>query len=133
METFKYEDSLSKSMVKILTIEDSVFERKAIIGILKKSGYEDVVEAENGAEGLEKFKSEKPDLVLLDLRLPGEPAGLDVYRELKKIDENVKCIVVSILRKESSIQEALALGVAAYVVKPVTKEKLVVEVQKVVG
>ena len=70
---------------------------------------------------------------MLDLRLPGEPAGLDVFRELKKIDPAVKCIVVSILRKEESIKEALDLGVAAYVTKPVTKEKLISEIKKVVG
>ena len=103
------------------------------MGLLKKGGYEDVIEAENGSEGIEKYKLEKPDLVLLDLRLPGEPAGLDVYKELKKINMSVKCIVVSILRKEAAIKEALDLGVAAYVVKPVTEEKLLPEVKKLLG
>ena len=120
-------------MAKILTIEDSVFERKAIINILGKSGYKNVVEANDGKEGLEKYKEEKPDLVLLDLRLPGEPTGLDIFRELKKIDSGVKCIVVSIIRKQESIDEALKLGVRAYVMKPVTQEKLIPEVKKVIG
>lgn len=120
-------------MAKILTIEDSAFERKAIINILGKAGYTEVIEAEDGADGLEKYKSEKPDLVLLDLRLPGEPAGLDVFRELKKIDRNVRCIVVSIVRKQESIDEALKLGVKAYVFKPVTQQKLIPEVKKALG
>lgn len=118
-------------MVKILTIEDSIFERKAISNILVKAGYTDIVEAENGAKGLEVYKAEKPDVVLLDLRLPGEPAGLDVFRELKKIDPAVKCIVVSIERKQETVDEAIQLGVNAYVVKPVTNEKLVPEIEKV--
>ena len=58
-------------MTKILTNEDSAFERKAIKNMLTKGGYNDVVEAETGEEGIEVYKKEKPDLVLLDLRLPG--------------------------------------------------------------
>lgn len=120
-------------MGKILIIEDSAFERKAIINILGKEGYTEVEEAENGAEGLEKYQAAKADLVLLDLRLPGEPAGLDVFRELKKIDAGVKCIVVSIVRKEETVKEALDLGVKAYVMKPVTQEKLIPKVKEVLG
>ncbi|MBS3148315.1 response regulator [Candidatus Woesearchaeota archaeon] len=118
---------------RILTIEDSMFERKAIINLLRKGGYTDVIEAENGAEGVEKYKKEKPDLVLLDLRLPGEPAGLDVFRALKKINPAVKCIVVSIVRAKETMDEALKLGVKAYITKPVTEQKLVTEVKKVIG
>ena len=120
-------------MAKILTIEDSAFERKAIINLLSKAGYTEVVEAENGSTGLEQYKKEKPNLVLLDLRLPGEPAGLDVYKELKKIDAGVKCIVVSIVRGQESIDEALKLGIKAYITKPVTEQKLIPEVKKVLG
>lgn len=70
-------------MAKILLIEDSAFERKAIINILGKGGYKDFVEAEDAEQGLVKYKSEKPNLVLLDLRLPGMD-GIECFRELKK-------------------------------------------------
>jgi len=119
-------------MPKIMTVEDSAFERAAIISILKESKFNDVIEAENGEEGLKKFEKEKPAIVLLDLRMPGI-SGMDVLRQLKKKDKNVKVIVVSIVRKQESIDEALKLGASAYITKPVTKEKLIPEIKKCLG
>lgn len=116
-------------MPKILIIEDSAFERKAISGMLKDAGYSDVQEAESGELGLTKFDETKPDLILLDLRMPGM-SGMDVLAELKKRDNSVKVVIVSIIRKKETIDEALGLGVKAYVTKPVTSAKLVPEVKK---
>ena len=52
---------------KILVADDSSFMRKMLINILKREGYNDIVEAENGEEAVNKFKKDKPDLVLLDI------------------------------------------------------------------
>ena len=120
-------------MVKILIVEDSLFERKAIINLLKKGNYTNVIEASDGYEGVKKYKEERPDLLLLDLRLPGMMSGFDVFREIKKMNPFIKCIIISIIRKEGTIKEALELGVKDYITKPVTEEKLVPIVKKVVG
>ena len=119
-------------MAKILLIEDSAFERKAIINMLKKSGYTENLEAEDGEKGLEMYKAEKPNLVLLDLRLPGMD-GLEVFKELKKINSGVKVIVVTIVTRQESVDEATKLGAKAYIMKPVTEKKLIPEVKRVVG
>jgi len=119
-------------MAKILLIEDSSFERKAIINMLKKSGYTENVEAEDGEQGLEKVKTEKPDLVLLDLRLPGMD-GLECFKEMKKISPGIKVIVVTIVTRQESVDEASKLGAKAYIMKPVTEAKLIPEVKKVLG
>ena len=116
----------------ILSIEDSAFERKAIINILRKAGYTDVIEAETGEEGVEKYKSEKPDLVLLDLRLPGID-GIECFRQIKKIDPKVKLIVVSIVTRQESIDECMKLGAKAYVIKPITQSKLIEPIKKILG
>jgi two-component system, chemotaxis family, chemotaxis protein CheY len=116
--------------MKILMIEDSAFERKSISIILKDSGYSNILEAENGMDGINLYKKEKPDVVLLDLRMPGTPAGLGVFRELKKIDSKVKCIVVSIVRDKDTINDALRLGIKSYISKPISKEKLLPELKK---
>ena len=120
-------------MVKILIVEDSLFERKAIINLLKKGNYTEVVEATDGYEGVKKYREEKPDLVLMDLRLPGMMNGFDTFREIKKINPFVKCIVVSIIRKEETIKKAIELGIKDYITKPVTEIKLIPVVKKVVG
>jgi len=119
-------------MAKILTIEDSAFERKAIINILSKGGYTDVVEAEDAEQGLELYKTNKADLVLLDLRLPGMD-GLECFKELKKIDANVKVIVVTIVTRQDAIDEATKLGAKAYITKPITEKKLLDQVKTVLG
>lgn len=119
-------------MAKILLIEDSTFERKAIMNLLKKSGFNELIEAEDAEAGIEKYKKEKPNLVLLDLRLPGMD-GLECFAELKKIDKNVKVIVVTIVTRQESVDEATKLGAKAYIMKPVTTQKLIPEVEKVIG
>ncbi len=116
-------------MSKILTIEDSAFERKAIAGMLKKGGYLDIIEAEEGEKGIELFKEENPDLVLLDLRMPGI-SGMDVLKKLREIDRSAKIIVVSIVRKQETIEEALDLGALDYVTKPITKDRLIPSIKK---
>jgi len=107
--------------VKILIIEDSEFERKYLVDVLREWGYENVVEAECGREGISKFVEEKPDVVLLDLRLP-DMWGVDVLKEMKNINKDVNVIVVSIVRDEQTINEVRSLGVVDYIIKPVIDE-----------
>lgn len=118
-------------MPKILTIEDSVFERKAIINMLNKGGYKDIIEAETGEEALEVYKKEKPDLVLLDLRLPGMD-GIECFKKLKEINPRVKVIVVTIVTRKESVDECTKLGAKAYIMKPVTQTKLIDAVKQVI-
>ncbi len=107
--------------MKILIIEDSEFERKYLVDVLREWGYENVVEAECGREGISKFVEEKPDVVLLDLRLP-DMWGVDVLKEMKNINKDVNVIVVSIVRDEQTINEVRSLGVVDYIIKPVIDE-----------
>jgi two-component system, chemotaxis family, chemotaxis protein CheY len=117
---------------KIMTLEDSAFERKAIINMLNRAGYKDVIEAVDGETGIALYKKEKPDLVLLDLRLPGMQ-GMDVFKELKKINRSVKVIVVSIVRKQESIDSAKKVGILGYITKPITSAKLLPQVEAAIG
>jgi len=115
-----------------MTLEDSAFERKAIINMLNRAGYKDVIEAVDGETGIALYKKEKPDLVLLDLRLPGMQ-GMDVFKELKKINRSVKVIVVSIVRKQESIDSAKKVGILGYITKPITSAKLLPQVEAAIG
>lgn len=56
--------------MKILVADDSAFMRKIVGNILKKNGYKTIIETSAGRETIEKFKKEKPDLVLLDIIMP---------------------------------------------------------------
>lgn len=66
------------------------------------------------------------------MRLPGID-GLECYKKLKEIDPKVKVIVVSIVTRQDSIDEATKLGAKAYIIKPITEQKLLEPVKKVLG
>jgi len=104
-------------MKKILFIEDESALQKTFGEVLKQEGYE-IIPALDGEIGLRLAKSEKPDLILLDLILP-RINGFEVLKQLK-IDEETKSIPIIILtnlEKAEDIQKALELGAATYLVK----------------
>lgn len=114
-------------MKKVLIIEDDEQISK-VYGIkLKQEGIEAVVAAD-GEEGLKKIVSEKPDLVLLDLMLPGKD-GFWVLEEISKKPElkSIPIIVLSNLGQEVDKEKATKLGVKEYLVKADISIKEVVE------
>ncbi|MGB2762505.1 MAG: response regulator [Minisyncoccales bacterium] len=115
-------------MAKILIADDSQFMRINLKDILKGEGYE-IIESADGKEALEKFKTEKPDLMLLDIIMP-EVDGMEV---LKKIGKKAKIIVISAVGQEKMVNEAKNLGAIDYIVKPFENEKVIEIVKKVLG
>ncbi len=111
--------------MKILVVDDHEPMRKIIRTILKKAGFEDIEEAENGKEALSKLKEKKIDIVLLDQNMPGI-SGLELLKIIKQ-DEKLKNIPVIMVTAETSkekVVEAIQLGVYDYIVKPFTPELL---------
>jgi len=104
-------------MSKILLIEDDKFLRELVIQKLGKEGY-DVQEAAEGEGGLAKMKNEKPDLVLLDLILPGID-GFEVLRRIKEDADlkSVPVIILSNLGQRDDVQKGIDLGAADYLIK----------------
>lgn len=112
---------------KILIVEDEMFLLRAIKDKLTKEGY-NVHTSENGKEGLEKTKSEKPDLVILDLVMPIKN-GFS-YLEDKAKDPDIKdipVIVLSNLGQDSDLKKARELGAINFLVKANFSLKEIVE------
>lgn len=104
-------------MKKILVIEDDKFLRELISQKLAKEGY-DVAEAIDGEKGIESVKSENPDLILLDLILPGID-GFEVLAKMKadpKLAE-VPVIILSNLGQKDDIEKGLEMGANDYLIK----------------
>jgi len=102
---------------KILIIEDDKFLRELIGQKLLKEGY-DIVEAVDGEKGIKSIKDEKPDLVLLDLILP----GMDGFEVLTKIKEDagiaqIPVIILSNLGQKDDIEKGLKMGAVDYLIK----------------
>jgi len=101
----------------ILIVEDDKFLRELIAQKLTKEGYE-VSEAIDGEEGIKKIQEEKPNLVLLDLILP----GIDGFEVLSKMKEDqalvqIPVIILSNLGQKEDVEKGLKLGAVDYLIK----------------
>jgi len=104
-------------MATILIVEDDKFLRELIVQKLLKENYE-VSEAVDGEQGITKIKEEKPDLVLLDLILPGID-GFEVLTRMKEDSElsSVPVIILSNLGQKEDVEKGLKLGAVDYLIK----------------
>ena len=115
-------------MPKILIADDSAFMKSLLKDILTEADYE-VIEAEDGKSAIEQFKTNKPDLVLLDIIMP-EVDGMDV---LKEIGKTAKIVVISAVGQEKMAEDAKELGALDYIVKPFENDKVLETIKKVLG
>lgn len=109
--------------MKCLVVEDAVFLREVYHYSLRNTPYEIVDEAKDGLEAVEKIKTLKPDIIILDLVLPLKN-GFDVLKELSTISSNSRVLVISSLDDEKDISRAKSLGAIEYLTKPFTKKQL---------
>src|SRR5262245_5994880 len=109
---------------RILIAEDFEDNRVALRLILKHTGF-DVIEAEDGQQAIEAVRREEPDLVLMDITLPGID-GLQATREIRSQEkfERLPIIVVSAHDNEEIRREAAEAGGSEYMSKPIEIEKL---------
>ena len=114
-------------MSKILLVEDDRFLIKAVYTKLTQKGFE-VVLANDGDEAISKAKTEKPEIVLLDMVLP-KKSGFEVLRELKGNPEtaSIPVFILSNLAQDQDIQEGKALGAEDYIVKSNTSLSAIVD------
>ena len=110
-------------MAKVLIVEDAPFIREMIRDILESHDHEIVGEAANGLEAIEKYKALKPDVVLMDILMPGMD-GLSAIMKIIELDPKAKIIVVSALVKEALRKEAMRAGAVDFVAKPFQVERL---------
>jgi two-component system response regulator RegX3 len=118
----------SDGPIRVLVVEDEVSYRDALMSGLTNEGYA-VELAEDGIEGLRKFSARPPDIVLLDVLLPGMN-GPEVYRRMREI-ATVPVIMVSALDSEVDVVLGLEIGAADYVTKPYRLRELTARIQAV--
>ncbi|ELQ2587486.1 butyrate response regulator transcription factor BumR [Campylobacter jejuni] len=106
----------------ILVVEDEVKARESMINILSER-FSKVIGAQNGDEGLKKFKKFKPDLVITDIAIPIMD-GLDMAREIKEISDDVPIVVLSAYSEKERLLRSIDIGIDKYLIKPVDIEEL---------
>lgn len=127
---------MADEKIKVLIVEDDKFLAELISTKLDKEGY-DIVLATDGESGVAKTKEERPDIILLDIMLPGMD-GFEVLETMKK-DEDVKVketpvIILSNFGQEEKIEKGLSLGAKDYLVKAnFTTSEIVDKIKDVLG
>lgn len=107
----------------IMVVDDSPFASKQIKDIVEDNGYEVIGYAKNGEEGIELYKEIHPDIVILDIIMPGID-GLETAEILQKNDPDVKIMMLSSLCDASTLEEVKSVGVNHLIPKPVEEDLL---------
>ncbi len=108
---------------RILVADDAVFMRQIICEILRKYGFSNLMEVKSGEEAIALYRKEHPDLVLLDIIMP-DMSGIEVLKELLKIDSTANVVMCSALGDEKMVLQCILNGAAEYIVKPFSEETL---------
>ncbi len=115
---------------RVLVVDDAMFMRHMIKGILTGMGHEIVGEAADGVEACQKYEELHPDMVTLDLVMPNM-GGLDALKEIRAKDPKAKVVVISALDQRQSLMDALKQGATDYVVKPFDKDRVEEAIKRV--
>ena len=120
-------------MAKIMIIDDSPTEVHVLQTMLTKNGHQ-VVAASSGEEGVELAKAELPDLVLMDVVMPGMN-GFQATRQLSKSDKTAAIPVIMVTTKDQETDKVWAMrqGAKDYIVKPVQEKALIEHVNMVLS
>ncbi len=114
---------------KVLVVDDSPTDAHLLTQMLSKHGYS-VTTATSGEEGIQKAKSEKPDLILMDIVMPGMN-GFQATRSINKDPQtaSIPIIVCSSKAQETDKAWGLRQGAKDYIVKPVTESELMAKIK----
>jgi two-component system chemotaxis response regulator CheY len=112
----------------VLVVDDAAFMRMMIRDILTREGFV-VHEAVNGRDAVEKYREIRPDLVTMDIAMP-EMDGLAAVRNIRSEDPSACILMVSAMGAQDTIDEALDLGAADYLVKPFQPARMLIAVKR---
>ena len=104
-------------MKKILVVDDEIFICELLNDFLSMRGY-DVNTANCGEDAMSMFESIRPEVVLLDIRMPGIN-GIDILEKIKDIDSAVKVVMLSAFGDVDTVRKTLQMGAFTYMQKPV--------------
>jgi two-component system, NarL family, response regulator len=115
----------------VLVVDDHPTMRLGIVAIINAQKDMEVCgQAGSGEEAVRLFRENRPDVTLMDLRLPGM-SGLEALRVIRRQDPNAHCVVLTTYQGDEDIHQALEAGAAGYLIKAMSNETLVDALRKV--
>jgi DNA-binding NarL/FixJ family response regulator len=127
----KKPSSAKKERIRILVADDHTVVREGLVSLVKrKSDMVVVAEASNGREAVDLWKEHRPDVTVLDLRMP-ELDGVGAIKEIRELDENAHIVVLTTYDGDEDIYRAIKAGAKAYLLKDTARDALVDCVRRV--
>ncbi len=118
-------------MIKFLVVDDEKGISEQLKEFLENRGYK-AVSATDGQKAIELAKKESPHIVILDIRMPGL-SGIEVLRELKKINDKIRVIMLTGYEDDTTKSISHELGASAYMTKPYNFEEILRICRKLIG
>jgi two-component system chemotaxis response regulator CheY len=116
---------------RILLVDDSPIIHRLLRKTLESNGYEVCGDAKNGREGVEMYKSLKPDLVFMDITMPIMD-GLEAAKLIKELDPQARIIMLSAMGDDEIVGQAKELGIDIFLKKPFDDYKIISAISKVI-
>ena len=110
------------SKAKILWVDDQIDLLKSHIIFLNEKGYQ-IDSCTNGSDALDKISNNRFDVILLDENMPGI-SGIETLIKIKKIDRNIKVIMITKSEEENIMEEAIGKEISDYLIKPVNPNQI---------
>jgi DNA-binding NarL/FixJ family response regulator len=124
---------MNETPLRILTVDDHPLVRQGINSIVtSEPGMSVVAEASTGYEGVEKFRQHKPDVTLMDLRLP-DMSGIDALAAIRMEFRDARIVILTTFEGDVEVQRALKAGASGYVLKSMWRKELVEMIRRVAG
>ena len=108
--------------ITVLFVEDVQFTHE-LMKLLLEDDVKELYLASNGKEGLDIYKEKKPDIILTDIGMPIMD-GIEMSREIKRLDPNQPIAVITAFNEKSYIQDAKDIGIDRYILKPIEKDNI---------
>ena len=121
---------MPKEQATVLIVDDAPFNRQLLKDILRRSPFEVIGEVADGDEAIRLYAELQPDLVLMDIMMPGLD-GIETTRAILHQDPAARVIMCTTVSQQSQIAEALQAGARDFIVKPVLPAKVLETMRKV--
>jgi two-component system chemotaxis response regulator CheY len=118
--------------LRIMIVDDALFMRTLLRGILEEEGWEVVAEAADGAEAVVRYFEVRPDITTMDIVMP-KKSGIEALTEIALLDKGAKVVMCTAMGQESLVDEAKSAGAKGYIIKPFDPLQVKSVIRKVSG
>ena len=116
---------------KILVVDDAFFMRKLMGNTLKEIGYENIEFAEDGLEAVKKAEEIQPEVITLDISMPGMD-GLETIGKILEVSSKSKIVMVSAIKSDQIIEKAINHGAVDYIPKPFNRREIESSLKRII-